>query len=68
MIVWCKGTTSSNQNVFTRLLYFKQYKRDMKKVLTGAAPHEQGDPDVAAGMGPPDDGKKSTKLPTPMAE
>ena len=62
------GRHFESQDALTRHQKSKQYKRDRKKVLTGPAPHEQGDADAAAGMGPPDNGKKSTKLPTPMAE
>ena len=41
----------------------KQYKRDRKRVLNGPKPHEQGDAEAAAGMAPPDNGKKLNRAP-----
>ena len=41
----------------------KQYKRDRKRVLNGSKPHEQGDAEAAAGMAPPDNGKKLNRAP-----
>ena len=40
---------------------------ECKPLLTGPKPHEQADADACAGMGAPDNGKKTTKLPPAAA-